>query len=156
MRLYETSWDYLGLSRTILDYLRLSRTRVQVKAGEGKLLLFWNFFLIFFLIFTRAISRGARAPKKDIIAKKNRDLIYLMTWYVIMHLILQNRKHCKFRIVIEYLEFGSIISIWYVFEHSSKFINQFQCFQVFGGCISSFIHTILCCPISFLDASVSQ
>ena len=51
----------MGLSGTILDYLKLSRTFVQVEAGESKLLLFQNFFVLFF--FTRAIPRGARAPK---------------------------------------------------------------------------------------------
>ena len=54
-----TIWDYMGLSGTILDYLKLSRTLVQVEAGESKLLLLQNFFVSFF---TRAISRGARAP----------------------------------------------------------------------------------------------
>ena len=40
LRLSGTIWDYLGLSGTILDYLILSPTRVQVEAGESKLLLF--------------------------------------------------------------------------------------------------------------------
>ena len=60
-----TIWDYMGLSGTILDYLRLSQTKVQVEARESKLLLFETFSLFFFLLlfFTRAITRGARAPK---------------------------------------------------------------------------------------------
>ena len=35
-----TIWDYLVLSGTIWNYLGLSQTRVQVEAGESKLLLF--------------------------------------------------------------------------------------------------------------------
>ena len=50
--------DYLGLSGTIRGYLRLSgaiwgylglsRTRVQVEAGESKLLLYETFSFFFF------------------------------------------------------------------------------------------------------------
>ena len=66
-----TIWDYLGLSGNIWDYLelfgtiwnyaRLSLARVQVEAGESKLLLFGNFSVPLF--FTRASYRGACAPK---------------------------------------------------------------------------------------------
>ena len=60
--IFWTIWDYMGLSGgTIWDYLGPFRTRVQVEAGESKLLLFETFSWIFF--FTRAIHRGARAPK---------------------------------------------------------------------------------------------
>ena len=60
--LSETIWDHLGLFGTsIWDYLGLSWTWVQVKTGECKLLLFETFSFLFF--FTRAIPRGARAPK---------------------------------------------------------------------------------------------
>ena len=49
--LSDTIWDILGLSETIWDYLQLSRTRVQVKAGESKILLFetFSFFFYYFL-----------------------------------------------------------------------------------------------------------
>ena len=46
MGLSGTIWDYLELSElseTILDYMGLSRTKVQIKAGESKLLLFETF-----------------------------------------------------------------------------------------------------------------
>ena len=36
--------DYMGISGTIWDYLGLYGTRVQVEAGESKLLLFETFF----------------------------------------------------------------------------------------------------------------
>ena len=69
MGIYGTIWDSLGLSRTIWDYLGLlwvylglSQTRVQVEAGESKLLLFETvWFTIFFL--SRTSYRGACAPK---------------------------------------------------------------------------------------------
>ena len=47
MGLSGTIRDYQGLSQTISDYLGLSRTRVQVEAGESKLLLFETFPLFF-------------------------------------------------------------------------------------------------------------
>ena len=53
-----TILDYLGLSRTNLT---LYRARVQVEAGESKLLLLETFSFFFF--FTLASSREARAPK---------------------------------------------------------------------------------------------
>ena len=62
MGLYGTSSDYLDLSGTIWDYLRLSQTRIQVKAGESKSLLFETFSFLYF--FSQTIPRGARAPKK--------------------------------------------------------------------------------------------
>ena len=43
LKLSGTIWYYLGLSGNIWDCLRLSPTRVQVEAGESKLLHFWNF-----------------------------------------------------------------------------------------------------------------
>ena len=67
-----TIWPYLTLSGTIWNYLGLFRTistiRVQVKTGESKLLLFETFSLFFYYNFfsTRAISRGARAPKNGL------------------------------------------------------------------------------------------
>ena len=76
--IYWAIFGYLGLSQAISGHLVLSQVisiyvyqvssiRMQVEAGESKLLLFQNFFLIFlfflFLFFTRASSRGARAPK---------------------------------------------------------------------------------------------
>ena len=57
-----TIWDYDGLSGTMMDYVGLSGIRVQVEAGESKLLLFETFSLFYFF-FTGAIPRGARAPK---------------------------------------------------------------------------------------------
>ena len=48
-----TIWDYMGLSGTISNYLKLFRTLVQVEAGESKLMLFQNLFVLFL---------GARAP----------------------------------------------------------------------------------------------
>ena len=64
LRLSETICEYMWLSETIWDYLRLSWTRVQVEAGESKLLLFWNFFaLTLTLTFTSSGPRGALAPK---------------------------------------------------------------------------------------------
>ena len=51
---------------TIWDYLGPSRTRLQVEAGQSKLLLFETFIFFFyflFLCFTITSCRGARAPK---------------------------------------------------------------------------------------------
>ena len=48
MGLSGTIWDHLGLSGTIWHYLGLFQTRVQVEAGESKLLLFETFSLFFF------------------------------------------------------------------------------------------------------------
>ena len=60
-------WDYLGLYGTISDYLELYQTRVQVEAGESNFLLFETFslFHFYFIFFTQASCKGARAPKKD-------------------------------------------------------------------------------------------
>ena len=56
---------YLWVSLAISDYLYcVSTIRVQVEAGESKLLLFETFF---FLYFTITSCRGARAPKKSFI-----------------------------------------------------------------------------------------
>ena len=43
---------------------------MQVGTGESKLLLFETFWFYYFFFFTRAIPRGARAPKK-ILARVN-------------------------------------------------------------------------------------
>ena len=64
LRLSGTIWDYRELSGAIGNYLGLSQTSVQVEARESKLLIFGNFLVFFFLIFTCTSCRGARAPKK--------------------------------------------------------------------------------------------
>ena len=53
-------WDYLEIYLTIWEYLGASKSRREQVIAMG------NFFLIpFFFFFTRAIPRGARAPKKS-------------------------------------------------------------------------------------------
>ena len=56
-------WQVLAIPGCIYGYLWLSPSsiRVQLQAGDIALLLFETFS--FFYFFTRAISRGARAPK---------------------------------------------------------------------------------------------
>ena len=53
MGLSGTISEYLGLSGTIWNYLGLSQTRVQVEAGENKLLLLETFSFFFSSFFSR-------------------------------------------------------------------------------------------------------
>ena len=71
--LSQTIWDYLGLSRTIWDYMGLSGTIFiipglswdypLIKAGESKLLLLGNFFVIFLFFHTGSIEELALLKK---------------------------------------------------------------------------------------------
>jgi len=57
MGLSGTIWHYLVLSGTIWHYLGLYGTRVQVEAGESKLLLFETFPFFFYFYFYFSLER---------------------------------------------------------------------------------------------------
>ena len=65
-------WNYLRLSRSILDYLRLSWTRVQVEAGESKLLLFEIFGSL--RLFTYRIYHASKKVLVVLLLTREREI----------------------------------------------------------------------------------
>ena len=65
---------------------------MQVEAGESKLLLFETFWFFSIFFFTRAISRGARAPKNKI-----RLLTHVLVFFTITYLNSKKELSCCVR-----------------------------------------------------------
>ena len=76
LRLYGTIWEYPGISGTISDYLGQSRTRVQVEAGESKLLLFETFWLFFLRAKARSMTRSC--PSRSHVTCHPKKLVKLL------------------------------------------------------------------------------